>query len=388
MPSKKIVPELTIDERIANATKARDQARDELIRLIQQKPSSNLFVRTFVRIRNFFHSLLPTWNMFKSPIKVAFEKLIRMDDELSRLPISILQVKNKNGTLFSWYHSSSSTKGSSKIQSPADSKTVVNDVFKRLVADKIKPTDAVSQPLLDYLNFVVKRLNATPDPLITACPQSWCDVRGALVDTEITPELEDILFKLKVLYPCTTQYDELYDEELKKETACGSTGSMFKGAFESTTFLGNGNTPVLSQTKSGFDLFRSMLGCKQLPPDEMKRLKTQKDLEVIQERINDLSTTCGTISKINNLQSELKNLLNASIQGDQVRVKQSNKTITGWMNDLQVKLTHRNVSTNDTEIKNAKEILATLQKDINTLDQEYLKSICTVNSDEDSTLRL
>lgn len=387
MPSKKIVPELTVEERIANATRDRDQARDELIRLIQQKPSSNLFVRTFVRIRNFFHSLLPTWNMFKPKLKVALEKFTvahtawrELVRDKEKLPNQTSQSK-KSIFLFSRRNNLSAT------EPLVDSYQEISDSLITVFDENITQESGLNRALKAYIDKSVYSLDGTKlDSFETSPSELWCSVREAMNDTKVTPALENILFKLKVLYPSTVEYDESYEAQRKQGTTSkwyDSTTNMVN-----TSFLKSTKAPEPAQTKSEFGMFRSMLGCKQLPPDEMKRLKTQKDLDAIQERINDLSTKCDKISKINNLRLELQNLLNASIQGDQVRVKQSNKTITGWMNDLQVKLIHRNSSTNDTEIRNAKEILATLQKDINTLNQEYLKNISTVNSDEDSTLRL
>ena len=371
MPNKKIVPELTIEERIANATRDRDQARDELIRLIQQKPSSNFFVRTFERIRNFFHSLLPTWNMFKSPLELAlerfkkdtpnFDEVTTKNSEDKRTPL----VNAVN--LFKTYIPGQS---SAQAQQEPEQMTPKQEIAKALKAFIIKSSinDDIKNALNSYVDEVTDQLTIKGSAENINCPETWTQVRNniniftAVNKTGLTSaELEDILFKLNALYPCTVQYDKKYEDDQQKEM-CSDSVAMLARFFP---VLRSSNAhPVFDVTSQARNFFAK---------DENKTVvqKTKDELINEKELTNKILVLKGTLqgfAKVKPLKEELESLFeqcNAE-QPDFEQIDVLNTKITGLVAALQVSLT-ATVKPTQQDIIDAKEYVGKLQGDINLL---------------------
>ena len=248
--------------------------------------------------------------------------------------------------------------------------TPKQEIAKALKAFIIKSSinDDIKNALNSYVDEVTDQLTIKGSAENINCPETWTQVRNniniftAVNKTGLTSaELEDILFKLNALYPCTVQYDKKYEDDQQKEM-CSDSVAMLARFFP---VLRSSNAhPVFDVTSQARNFFAK---------DENKTVVQKTKDELINEKklTNKISVLKGTLqgfAKVKPLKKELESLFeqcNAE-QPDFEQIDVLNTKITGLVAALQVSLT-ATVKPTQQDIIDAKEYVGKLQGDINLL---------------------
>ena len=347
-----------LEEEKQSAKTELDNARQNVVELLQEPPSTNLFVRVGIRIRNFFRNLpYFSFDLFKSPLELALERLEKAESTLTDVRANATENSSSFVKFFN------STKKYAR-QAFIASKETNDELAKALIGytDK-KLSDIVHKEICDYIN-IMKLQKQDPDNTTAAtATDSWKKVRAAIDQSSTVNELEleNILFKIKLLYPKTRDYDDIVD--LK------STMSFIDSSLAMLKSLGGQSTAEQSDTPISDQGSRPIFA----PNQEDK----------IRVKINALKEDYKNYSHINALITLLNSLLDKII--DSRPLKTLDKEIDDKFSKVTIKLHMSTKVPKENQIKELKKLKST----INQIKQDIysLKPNIEQNKASSSTLK-
>lgn len=344
--SKKVTPEVALDKDF-------QAAKEDVIKRIKEQENVTFFNRQFIiPVRNFFHAIFPTVTLFKSPFELAFEKFLQFRDRMSQ----------------------------DRAREKMNAEMQIGEALQDFVIDVIeKNNNELSLELRRYIAIEKSFLAAKYDPLgFSVYSEAWTNVRNCMnTRGKISPALDDVLFKLNILYPRTVAHNNFYEEQ-KKPQAFDKEPKHRSSQFTMYNLgLGRGSSAEKTQSFS----FEKSFCFPKLWLSVSKKPSSQEQFDDavagIQERINNLNKqgengSCCWIFKIKGLQSNLNNLLNKKLTPsiDLRTIELHNSLITKHINDATINLSNNNVKVKidwTVELDKSKTILRNLLNDINAL---------------------
>ena len=253
-------------------------ARTNVVRLLQERPSPNFFVRVGIRIRNFFRNLpYFSFTVFKSPLELALEQLAHAERMLNQAKAE----KKENSSFLKNILSSTKQAVKQTFQPSQETSDILASTLIAYIDENMhsSPADLCTE-LHTYINLMKLHDQEPKEERETdAAAITWGKIRAAIERGGIINmlELEYILFKVKLLYPQTKDFDAILDIKNQQDFSSSSFGMIKSLGGSSTNKQSN---TAISEQRSGLTLwFKNII--------DQKTLRLQ--ISAIVKQISDLN---------------------------------------------------------------------------------------------------
>lgn len=337
-----------------------ENATKELIALIEQQENASFFKRQFIiPVRNFLHSMFPTIVMFQSPLQRALDRLVQL-----RMNWQLKVDQNSNKAP---YASTTTTMPVKNGRLQQNANQLISNALQEYITDKIKD-DNVKAALRAYIVHQQSQLGATRDPLQNGGQSQdlWAKVRSAIQSCKgESVILDDVLFKLKTLYPAADEDDKAYAEDNIDD----STTIMYQHGFKLTSL----NSP---KSVSIVKHFASLFATPSISSEEKLAAKIKKieaQIELLGKKKEGGYPGINNIVELKNNLTTLLVLKNDQNKDNFQKMDQLNNEILKFINNATIDASKSRDSQWGQELEQSyllqgQQVLRQLHCDINALD--------------------